>query len=122
MVKLPLAWLWSRVAVTCSRSFAEPGELAVLVTRNVPAVFPPAIVIEAGTEPRLDELAAKATTAPSGDAAPLKVTVPVDGRPASTVAGANVTEMTVIGMVSQNHISKLPPRRPSPLWGIRRPV
>src|SRR5580704_11999443 len=64
---------------------------ALVVTVNVALVAPAATVTLAGTV-AADPLLERATTAPPVGAAPLSVTVPVDGAPPLTVAGLSATE------------------------------
>src|SRR5579863_1191186 len=59
--------------------------------------------------------------APPLGAGPDKVSVPVEGWPELTVVGDKVRLLSVIGRTNRNHVSKLPPRLPSPL-GSRRPM
>jgi hypothetical protein len=71
-------------------------ELTLLVVAvNVPVVLPAATVTVAGIETSVVSLLLKATTAPAGPAAPVRVTVPVELDPPVTDAGDIATLETV---------------------------
>jgi len=68
----------------------------IVPTENVAAVAPAATVTLAGTVATLLALE-RVTTAPPDAAAPVRVTVPVDGFPPTTVAGLKLTALSVVG-------------------------
>jgi hypothetical protein len=81
------------------------------VTVNVAEVAPVATVTLAGTV-AADPLLDRATTAPPVGAAPLRVTVPVDGDPPLTVAGLTATEdsaTVVAGFTVSKVVLVVPP-------------
>jgi len=81
------------------------------VTVNVAEVAPAATVTLAGTV-AADALLERTTTAPPVGAAPLSVTVPVDGDPPLTVAGLTATEdsaTAVAGFTVSKVVLVVPP-------------
>ena len=79
-------------------SVTEVGALtATVVIGNVALVDPAGTVTVAGTEATAGWLLERATTAPPAAAAPLKVTVPVEGLLPPTVGGFAVTDASVTG-------------------------
>ena len=84
---------------------------ALVVTVNVALVAPAVTVTLAGTV-AADALLESVTTAPPLGAAPLSVTVPVDGDPPLTVAGLTATEDSatpVAGFTVSNVVLVVPP-------------
>ena len=68
---------------------------ARVVTVNVAVVFPAVTVTLAGTVATAVRLLDRVTTVPPAGAAPVSVTVPVDGVPPFTVVGFRVSEAMV---------------------------
>jgi hypothetical protein len=69
------------------------SEVNDVVTVNVAVVAPAATVTDAGTEAfELDDVSV--TVCPPAGAAPLRVTVPIELAPQTTVLGLRVTEAT----------------------------
>ena len=66
-------------------------ETAVVVTLNVAVFAPAAIVTVVGVDASL-LLLVKVTAIPPVGATPVRVTVPVEERPPTTVPGVNVTD------------------------------
>jgi hypothetical protein len=84
---------------------------ALVVTVNVALVAPPATVTLAGTV-AADTLLDRETIAPPLGAAPLSVTVPVDGDPPFTAAGLSATEdsaTAVAGFTVSKVVLVVPP-------------
>ena len=84
---------------------------ALVVNVNVALVAPAATVMLAGTV-AADALLERETTAPPLGAAPLSVTVPVDGDPPLTVAGLSATEdsaTAVAGFTVSEAVLVVPP-------------
>jgi len=93
---------------------------ALVVTVNVALVAPAAIVTLAGTA-AADALLERVTTAPPLGAAPLSVTVPVDGAPPFTVAGLSATEdsaTAVAGFTVSEAVFVVPPYEAEMVTGV----
>jgi hypothetical protein len=93
---------------------------ALVVTVNVALVAPAATVTLAGTA-AADALLERETTAPPLGAAPLSVTVPVDGDPPLTVAGLSATEdsaTAVAGFTVSKVVSVVPPYEAEMVTGV----
>lgn len=71
-------------------------ETAVVVTLKVALVSPAATVTLTGTWAAVVLLLDRVTTAPPVGAGPLRVTVPVDPLPPTTLTGFNVTEASAV--------------------------
>jgi hypothetical protein len=71
-------------------------ETALVVTLKVALDSPAAIVTLAGTWAAVVLLLERVTTAPPAGAVPLKVTVPVDPLPPTTLTGLTVTEASAV--------------------------
>ena len=69
----------------------------LVVAANVAVVAPASTVTDAGIWAAAGLLEVKATTAPLAGAAAVKVTVPVDDTPPSTVAGLTLTPLNAAG-------------------------
>ena len=81
---------------------------AVVATEKVPVVAPAGTVTLAGTA--ADALVLESvTTAPPEGAAPLSVTVPVDGVPPTMVAGARVSADKTGGLMVSTAVCVAPP-------------
>ena len=76
-------------------------ETAVVVTAKVALELPAATVIEAGTEAD-EELSVRLTVVPAAGAGPVKVTVPVEPFPPTTVVGFKLTEYSVTDEATVN--------------------
>jgi hypothetical protein len=78
--------------------FPGAGAGARVVTVKLPEVWPAAIVIVAGTVPTVMSLLERLTTNPAAGAAPVIVTVPVDGAGDTTVVGLRLRLESVGGL------------------------
>lgn len=74
-------------------------ETTTVVTVNVALVAPAETVTVAGTVAAAVLLDVRVTDIPPAGAAPLSVTVPVEGDPPATVDGFNETTETVVGLI-----------------------
>lgn len=77
------------------------NETGMLVTTKVALVAPAPTVTVAGTVARDVLLLERLTTPPPAGALPVRVTVPVEGVPPTTVVGFSVTELSC-GRVTVN--------------------
>ena len=83
----------------------------VVFTTNVAVVFPPLTVTFAGTS-ALEEVLDNVTAIPDVGAAPLSVTVPVDGEPPVTVAGLTDMESKIAGLTVKVELADVTPNLP----------
>ena len=84
------------VAETVTEVLDEPGDV---VTVNVAELLPGATVTLAGTLATEGLLLDSATTVPPAGAGPLRITVPVEELPASTVEGVSVKDDGAGGLI-----------------------